>query len=456
MLRSLDALEIVSHDNYARLIESAKNNPLFQIKEITDADLVPVKTIPVAPRYTDVEKALDILSEAKFSLFADQFTDKALMDQAVKHLVEVDIASYQKAQLSTEAISGEKPEDQIIQTGLELGTAPTPAPPLPPPDPEQLAEHYKQQLITFADRYIDVPRILVDVSPERKLEPFEVQVRKGPYELVDQHIIGHNLATGQDRLGDKVEVMEVENPRAFIAGRLIDAIEELDVSNDKDFALHLAGQYIAKLNRPDKEIGKLVHLYRGAIIDDIEAQIIEHLQQSTHVEVQVGKNPVRFQNYSKTVLLTDGIKHYSDTIQGSQIRRYLFEGFQKTIYPYVPFDSIPEKEFAGVLENDPIVKKWVRPPDGSIPISHRGQTYNPDFIVETEKGKFIVEIKGMRDLVPSISEDVKEKAQAAIKWAEQASKLEGSKPWEYKLVPEDAIGAGREFGFVLGHAIRVK
>jgi type III restriction enzyme len=108
-----------------------------------------------------------------------------------------------------------------------------------------------------------------------------------------------------------------------------------------------------------------------------------------------------------------------------------------------------------VLEKDPIVKKWIRPPDGSIPISHRGQTYNPDFIVETEKGKFIVEVKGMRDLVLAISKDVKEKAHAAIKWAEQASKLEGSKPWEYKLVPEDAVGIGREFWFVLGHAVRI-
>jgi hemin uptake protein HemP len=44
-----------------------------------------------------------------------------------------------------------------------------------------------------------------------------------------------------------------------------------------------------------------------------------------------------------------------------------------------------------MLENDPIVKKWIRPPDGSIPISHRGQTYNPDFIVETEKGKLTSE-----------------------------------------------------------------
>ena len=54
-----------------------------------------------------------------------------------------------------------------------------------------------------------------------------------------------------------------------------------------------------------------------------------------------------------------------------------------------------------------------------------------------------------------MSEKRKEKAIAAIKWAEMASKSEPSKLWEYKLVPEDAIGAGREFGFVVSHAMNV-
>jgi hypothetical protein len=43
-------------------------------------------------------------------------------------------------------------------------------------------------------------------------------------------------------------------------------------------------------------------------------------------------------------------------VPASQIRKYLFEGFNKTIYPYVPFDFVPEKEFASVLENDPTGK----------------------------------------------------------------------------------------------------
>jgi len=37
-----------------------------------------------------------------------------------------------------------------------------------------------------------------------------------------------------------------------------------------------------------------------------------------------------------------------------------------------------------------------------------GQTYNPDFIVETEKGKFIVEVKDA-DLVPAIPRMLKKK-----------------------------------------------
>jgi hypothetical protein len=261
------------------------------------------------------------------------------------NLVEMDLAAYEKAQQAVETAVETKPAEEAIQTGLEFGTSPVVAPPTPPPNAAELTDHYRQQLITYADRYIDVPRIFIDVSPERKLEPFDVEVRTGPYELVDQHMISHDLSTGQDRLGDKVEVMEVENPRAFLAGRLIDAVEELDAMNDKDFA--------------------------------------------------------------------------------------------------------------SILESDPTVKKSIRPPEGTIPVSHRGQYYTPDFIVETEQNKFLIEVKGMRDLIPSISEDVREKAHAAVKWVEQASKIEGTKPWGYRLVPEDAVGAGRDLGFVLSHAVRV-
>jgi len=107
--------------------------------------------------------------------------------------------------------------------------------------------------------------------------------------------------------------------------------------------------------------------------------------------------------------------------------KYLFEGFQKTIYPYFPSIPSPKKIRRNARKRSDS-KKMDSPTRCSIPISHRGQTYNPDFIVETEKAKLL---RGQRyaDLVPAISEDVKEKAHAAIKWAEQASKLEGSKPW---------------------------
>ena len=57
----LDALDIVSHDQYAKLIEAAKDNPLFRFKELDEAELRPVKTVPVTHKFVDLEDVLDRL-----------------------------------------------------------------------------------------------------------------------------------------------------------------------------------------------------------------------------------------------------------------------------------------------------------------------------------------------------------------------------------------------------------
>jgi hypothetical protein len=57
--------------------------------------------------------------------------------------------------------------------------------------------------------------------------------------------LSHELASGQERIGEQLEVMEIENLRAFLAGRLIDAVEELDVASDKQAVLQIVDSYLA-------------------------------------------------------------------------------------------------------------------------------------------------------------------------------------------------------------------
>ena len=70
--------------------------------------------------------------------------------------------------------------------------------------------------------------------------------------------------------------------------------------------------------------------------------------------------------------------------QKSMIKDLLFNGFKRSCYSSVKFDSEPELTFAKILEQDEIVKKWVKPSRGAFQIFyHKDIAYEPDFVVET-------------------------------------------------------------------------
>ncbi|MBF0353277.1 MAG: DEAD/DEAH box helicase family protein [SAR324 cluster bacterium] len=448
----LDSLEIISHDNYAKLIDAAKNSPLFRVKELSETDTKPRKTVTVQRKYIDTEELLDRMHELDLSLFASQYTQKEKITEVVERLVELDIKEYELKKEKTETGGGDKKStDSAI--GATFFDAEDRAE-LPPIKPEEIRRKYEEILINYAKLTIDVPKIFLDTYPKSDISTFDVTVNIGPFELVTQKIIEHDLASGVERQRTEVELMAVDDPVKFIAGRLIDEIDELAAENDKDIALNLARLYLEKMNVNERDLKKVVHLYRKAIVNDLQNQIEANIHEENEIEVSISKNPVRFpKEYSKTVYLEKGILHYGDRIEPSQIKSYLFEGFEKTIYPQIPFDSVPEKDFAAILEKDSTILKWVRPPEGSIPIYHRGHSYTPDFVVETVDKKYLIEVKGMRDLQPVIKEDVKEKARVSIKWAETATNEIKDKPWEYKLIPETAIVNTSDLKFIFSQGV---
>jgi type III restriction enzyme len=105
----------------------------------------------------------------------------------------------------------------------------------------------------------------------------------------------------------------------------------------------------------------------------------------------------------------------------SQTPKYVFEGFAKCCYPYQKFDSDTEREFAVILESnsETSVLRCMKPGIGQFRIEYAaGQSYEPDFVVETDKNKFIVEIKAKNEMSDSV---VQAKAKAARKWVDHAN-----------------------------------
>lgn len=112
----------------------------------------------------------------------------------------------------------------------------------------------------------------------------------------------------------------------------------------------------------------------------------------------------------------------------------------KGCYQYAKFDSDPERKLAIILEKDSSVRLWMKPGPNQFKIfDNHGAPYQPDFVVETNTGKLIIEVKRQSEMTAA---EVLRKADAASLWchvATQAGAKSSEKPWHYLLVPESEV-----------------
>lgn len=121
-----------------------------------------------------------------------------------------------------------------------------------------------------------------------------------------------------------------------------------------------------------------------------------------------------------------------------------YEGWQRSMFPVVWFDSEPERRVANMVDGDDIVTCWVRLHIGDLPIlwNSAGQQYNPDLIViETDGTHWIVEVKMDKEVE---SEDVQGKREAAKRWANHVTADEKvGVIWKYLLVSETDVNTAK-------------
>jgi hypothetical protein len=94
---------------------------------------------------------------------------------------------------------------------------------------------------------------------------------------------------------------------------------------------------------------------------------------------------------------------------------------------------------------------YVINPKYNSAIHCRGEVYKVDFVAETDSDRYLIEIKARNELSSSA---VTEKARAAIQWCELANENQLGKPWNYRLLPDDAVQTSSTLAFMLGMAIK--
>jgi type III restriction enzyme len=231
----------------------------------------------------------------------------------------------------------------------------------------------------------------------------------------------------------------------YIVSRLID-FDEVDYDAHSDLLYDLAGQVVTRLRsylKSDDDVHNVLISRGKEIAKAIFAQMQQHMWRTDttyrvtlHAAFTMLK-PLVYDGAGK-----DTVRNFKQAPQRlSEIKRFVFTGFERGCYPFAKFDSDTERQLAVLLEDDSSVEKWMKPGPGQFRIEDAdGHPYQPDFVVETKTEKLILEPKMKSEIN---DEAVQRKARAAILWChianEHHSKLHGEKPWRYALIPHDEV-----------------
>ena len=213
-------------------------------------------------------------------------------------------------------------------------------------------------------------------------------------------------------------------------------------------------QYLSQIPGDEENKRRIVRRYATLIVSDIRKQVYEHMDRKTEDIHIVQKDLILFRKFVKNVKDEGKVKFDKTFSDKSNIKKYLFTGYKKSYYPANAFDSDTERIFSVILEEDPDVIRWIKPPLNQLGLFWKaGQQYNPDFLVETSTGKFMVEVRAANEVT---QEEVVSKARKGIKWCEFASTADPDhKKWEYKLISDDNIHLGNTCKYILGTAHKV-
>ena len=200
----------------------------------------------------------------------------------------------------------------------------------------------------------------------------------------------------------------------------------------------------------DEDILNVVQYYHLTFAKFIHAQMRDKWWQEADegYEVLVSRG---YQSLANCSYITNGDEQIRNVHQPllagekDKIGSMVFGDFKRCLYPIQKFGSDSERAFASLLENDTFNNKWFKPSREQFQINYRDEqgttaNYEPDFVVETDDGKFLFEPKQQNQMNDF---NVLAKASAAVEWCKNASKHEAAhkhgKPWSYILIPHTAI-----------------
>lgn len=302
------------------------------------------------------------------------------------------------------------------------------------------------QVFDVAERLtIDVPQVSVAPTGEVRfvIEPFELDGSAMDWRPVESRLVVERIRTGERfEVRPEVELAPDQDLRSCIV-QAATASNELAYEDHADLLYDLAEQAIAHLTArlgAADAVRTVVLTHQEAIGRILREQALAHGREvAAGYETRVSYVTLGLAHVH--VALPHGATPRSiwEPVQPlSATRSAVFAGMKRCLTGVARFDSDGERRLATVLEHDPLVVCWLKPPPAQLPIPiPGGGRYDPDFLAATADARYVVEVKARSELGDP---EVEAKARAGAVWCAAASEHDAAgRPWRYLLVPDDVI-----------------
>ncbi|MDR2655933.1 MAG: DEAD/DEAH box helicase family protein [Oscillospiraceae bacterium] len=466
----VDRLSIVSHDKYQAIVALA-NDPNSLVRKVyyIDPSLVPdmgsaeTESVEIKPTYeiqvSSENFTAEIASSFRCDLSEETRTGVAsfVAEKAALYVVDMSrrVSSFTDVRTDTQTrniitkqlmreVLSRFPEAQIDREEIRKAA--------------ESAIEYCAEALTGT--IIPIPELVINpqsVSVYR-FEDFELSAHNLNLRPTDKAIIGRELSEGGRLVefeSDDIELLRkpAGSPENEVAKYII-VKDNIDYAKCGKLIFSLIAQakkhFLSYLSAEDTDL--CLRQQARTIADYIYAQMNEHFHESDVAYSATEIRPFsRIEGSFGSKAKADDIYTYTVTVRAGEVRQKVFKGFTKACHTLYKFDSLPELEFARVLEQDGDVLKWLRPAPKQFNIywGKHSRNYEPDFIVETAERIYMCEVKAAGEIA---APEVQEKGRAGAEYCRTVSEWNannGGKPWEYAIVADRSIQPNSSFRYLI-------
>ncbi len=451
----VDRLNIIAHDKFQEIIEEAnKPDSPFRLQQvILNLDDLQKKTVTVIsqprldsmlglrPEHMTANTQLAGSDEPRVFKRSDEEKVAQIARAVISKLENqpqkvADITYLMKPEILAEITTRVAEEYQPAQMELEGVTT--------QPD---IAAIVARTVEVAVQQTISIPRILVVPKGEVRtgFKSFKLKTETLNYQPPSEDLWIQHLRTNKlEILGLGKGGIEETRLEDYIVNGLTE-YDDIAYDDHADLLYDLAGQTVQYFRGylSEDETRKVLRFHQREIARFIHVQMADHYwEEEVDYEVKISKgfSELKKKSYSKN-LEEPPLDFRVSPEDKSNMSRYVFAGFSRSLYPDEKFQSDPERKLAVILDRES--ERWFKPAKGQFQIYYKQgadhHEYQPDFVAETADCIYMLESKAANEMKDAV---VLAKRDAAVQWCKQASEYtnkHGGKPWKYLLIPHDEI-----------------